>query len=169
MDDDVCATLESEGVIEPDNQMHSVFEWDDPVSNMKKVTVVMTLPSGTKNVRVMVGTGEGTGVTSEVIVKYPWSEEYMDPNLIFKTRDNKHTKYYLEPEAVAFANAIKASKKNVVNIPNVIYRILLPIPVQTTQESYTTNINVFTPYKDSVTSSAGKNDQKQRVLLIRIT
>ena len=43
----------------------------------------------------------------------------MDPKVIFKTRYNKNTKYYLEPEAVAFANAIKATKKNVANTPNV--------------------------------------------------
>ena len=132
LDDDVCATLEIEVIIDPDNQMNSVFDWDDPESKLKKVTVVMTLPSGTKNVKVLVGTVEGTGITSEIIIKYPWSEEYMDPKVIFKTRDNKDSKYYLDPEAMTFKS------KPAENIPGLPVIIKEPLSVGTSSKQLLT-------------------------------
>ena len=168
-DNDLVDAIEAEGTIEPDNQMHTVFEWDDPVSKMKKVTVVLTLPSGVKNIKVLVGGAGGSGVTSEVIVKYPWNHSFMDPNVILKNKDNKNDSIFMGPEAVAFTKAINLHRENVEDLPEVTFKILLPIPVQTMPNSYTTSMKTFTPRNNDSSSASATVDQKQKVLIVRLT
>ena len=163
--EDFSGLLEQNGLVEADNEMHTVFQWVDAVTKLKMVTVVLTLPSGATNVKIFVGGEEGSGVTSEVIVKYPWSNRFIEPKVIFGNKSNKNSEYWLHPEAIAFARHIDSMRKNIMQTPQVTYKIVLPIPVQTQVGTYSYMISKFSPFESTDTKQGGK----QFVLIIRLT
>lgn len=162
----IANNLEENYIIENENMMHSVFEWEDPKTKLKKVTVVLTLPSGvdTNTVKVLLNTPGDSGVTQEIVVKYPWSKRFMEAKTVFETSENKGSEFYLHPESIEYEKSIDSMRANILHTPNACFRVHLPIPVQSAPNTFSQYTRSFAPK-----GKGDKNGPRQEVFIMRFT
>ena len=81
----MAETVEKSGFIKGENEMVNVFQWVDHVTKDKKVTVVMTLPSvvNKKDCEINLTSGDESGVSTEVVIKVPWSSRFVMVKVFF--------------------------------------------------------------------------------------
>ena len=156
--------LERTAFEEVQNEMTNVFEWDDPISKDKKVTVIKTLPSGVLHTmcKIDVVSSEDSGVSQELVIKIPWNRRFIEKETIFWTPKNAGTQYYLHPEAVAYEKSLRKFVMNDDHTPDIVYKVKLPIPVQTSLSTRTCESRTFAPVK-------GGEVPKQNLIIIRLT
>ena len=130
--------LEMAAYVDMDNYQAIVFPWICPEKYQKKVTAVVTLPSGVDphSCLVEIGNNKEEAIAQEAFVKFAWNRSFLDKKALFKTAQNKYTSYHIHPEAMAYEQAVMKHRLNYSHIPNCTIKIVLPIPVQTTHESY---------------------------------
>lgn len=158
--------IEKSGFVQAENDMSNVFEWVDPQTKDKKVTVVMTLPSGVNknDCEINLTTGDDdSGTSTEVVVKIPWSARFCDSKTIFWKADADKS-YGMHPEALEYERSINRFRLNNTHVPKAVYKIKLPSAVQTNPMTISSIQRSFNPV-----AGGDKNNPKQNVLIIRMT
>ena len=93
--------------------------------------MVLTILSGvdTNTVKVLLNTPGDSGVTQEIVAKYPWSKRFIEAKTVFETSENKSTDFYLHPESIEYEKSIDSMRANILHTPNECFRVHLHIPV----------------------------------------
>ena len=157
--------IEKSGFVKGENEMVNVFEWTDHITKDKKVTVVMTLPSGVNknDCEIKLTSGDDSGVSSECVIKVPWSSRFLDGKSIFWSSDAKDD-YVKNPETIEYEKSLYKFRIKDSHIPNAIYTMQLPIPVQTNPMTISSIERSFNPV-----FGGNKNNPRQKVLILRFT
>ena len=142
----------STGCVEHMNPMETVFTWKDS-SGITMVTCVFTLPSGVKgsDCQVNVVTEGNSGVSNVLEIRHPMLVSFLDPSIVLRNSYKNMLKTDISgmPEAIAFSEALKEKHANVNVHPSCVYRVVLPIPVQTMKNTITLKIFKTVPALDS--------------------
>lgn len=160
----VSTNIEENYVIEHKNMMNSVFEWEDPNTKLKKVTLTLTQPSGVNNelVKCLLNTPSESGVNQDIVVKYLWCKRFMDAKSIFDTKQNRGAKFYLHPESIEYEKSIDAMQANILHTPDACFRVHLPVSVHMAQNTFSQYTRLFAPKV-----KADKTVPRQEVFIMR--
>ena len=152
--------IETSENVEIMNLMTTVFVWVDSDGN-KKCTAVITLPSGISpsNCTACIETADDLAVSQELTVKFKWNERFCDPKTVFVNKENFDTEFYLHPEAQAYESHMRNFRKSKYEVPSAVIEVSLPIPVQSSGDTYTVSFRSF-----------GTGDKiKQTILIVLMT
>ena len=117
------------------------------------VTCVFTLPSGVKGSDCQVNiVTEGDSEVSNILdIRHPMLVAFLDPGIVLRNSYKSMPKTFIisMPEAIAFSEALKEKRANINVRPSCVYRVVLPIPVQTMKNTITLKIVKTVPSLDS--------------------
>ena len=102
-------------------------------------------------------------MSTEVVVKVPWSCRVLDGKSIFWSKDVNQA-YGMYPEAISYEASINRFRINTDHVLKEIYTIELPIPVHTNPITISSVERSFNPVFDG-----DKNIARQKVLIIFFT
>ena len=91
--------------------------------------------------------GDDSGTSTEVVVKVPWSARFCDSKTIF-WKAGVDKAYGMHPEALEYERSINRFRLNETHVPKAIYKINLPIPVQTNPMTIDMIERSFNPVAD---------------------
>ena len=163
----VAGDIEASAGVEMLNSQNCVFDWVDDTTMLKKVTVILTLPSGIheSDCDLDLGDDDLSGTTQEITVKFPWVERFMDKFVLFKSRQQANDIYTRLPEAIAYEQHLRAYRPDKTSTPYSYFKVRLPFPVQTAVGTYDYSTRGFTADKEVEKDKI----RKQYVLIVRLT
>ena len=161
----LAEAVETTSFVDIKNAMNNVFVWEDPYTKIKKVTSVVTLPSGVdlESCTVEVTGGEMTGVSQELTIKFQWTDRYMSAKTIFWTMEGRHTGYEYLAEAQMYKKSLRKYQFKETHKPWCTISVQLPIPVMTQETTYESVARAFSP------DWGTKTGPKQEVIITRMT
>lgn len=108
-----------------------VEKFKDPVTEYEKLLVVVSLPSGSKNVKAELG---DDGIT--VTIKYAWPKTMYDIQDLFKKQLTSKQFHLYHPMVLCYKNGLENVRKKIDMAPESSIKVNLPMKVQTAVDSW---------------------------------
>ena len=133
------------GEYKEDNKMLIIFPWKCPVTDARKVTCVVPLPSGIVPEEVEFSFEGGNPFQTDTFsLKYAWPEKALQPEVIFRVDMRADKTFVHKSEFVEFREAIRRIKSSEVRSePTSRIVIKLPFMVQRSRSSFTKDMRMF--------------------------
>ena len=146
LEDDELDTLTTAGfkedVVYENNRFSVICPWEDPVSDDKKLTAVIGLPSGVIPEEVELSfEGQDKFTSRQVRLTYPWPNKLLYPQTVFSTECRVLPEYKRMSEYVSYRQVIRKMYETKQMSSSIV--INLPFPVQRADNKWEMSLRAF--------------------------